>query len=1462
MAPKPAHLEAWWLTTGLEPLSRLVDGSDIALRPSDVGYVQAIHRKLRAFDNDPALETSLRESMASIYRTEKAFPSGDFNPRRKMHEALGSVFRRIDEGGIKADRALDGLESLDVVEAHRQRLLAATRDAVRDGGNPDEHHRRLIEELDRQTTTRYRQFHMGLRACILMDALSQHDGRKPASEIMARLNALFPAFSILECETDVDITPYSAGLRDSIRFSVYEHLMGDNPHSPEALQAIYMREAMMRYSEEVKKLEDTCLAALGAMESTTGVGHARRRGSSTGSSFVAVSDGSKSLSPFVITPAVGSPTSTLAGMSRPSSSSARTSSRVASAPPVPNPLLKGMPGRELSASKTDGAAFAGDLTAPPILTYPDDLSTTEFDQHPLAREMNLSSAEKARLGLIIPKQIPSRDFKNKLDSDDEPTDEDRVAGKAVQKSPSKGLRAFRRFTGSKSDAPPVPPLPPIPESLKSTLTTKSLAKLFERRKLRNDLEEPEAVATSTASSGHKHATLSAAFGRSGGRPALKAKFSNPELRVSAGSGASHKASSSGSSGPLTPASSRSPSWPAHPSIDEQVETYAKVEKSPASFALVPPRISPMEYTRTYLLEKAAAQREGRACELPAPEQAWHWTPNWESFLIVPSIPKSINRYAQPLLREPDERDSSDAESATTVKVDAPQSTPCPRLSLNLGGMTAFFPSVMNLARLGMDDSNDEFLLRGSEGRRPMRKSRSFSFPQHTQLTQIAEEQGSDTDEHGHSLLGMRSRSTECLNRLRHRSDAQGSVNDESLGEDRTTLGSQGQLVLYDRAGTMAWLNRADDSSVYSAHSAETAVRLGGSGPCTPRIGRAYSPSSLPEVGSDIAQRENTPLSPSRSAILLSPALARPVIEYSPASLASSSQRVVASSAQAVHIPKGGTSLEYDKDGLAPGSRTRSSPEIPRAREASAGQSHDQTKRGGAGSSTASLSTEAAMQPGLQPAPLKVRKQCSPPSKTGEAERCSIMWQDLSDEINQKLAEFGKFTDASISDEGLIKRTAEARPAAALTPISKVRRSSLGGEPPSNPFRESERTEQAIPQQRSASAAITPSSSKITLDSARVPSFTIADLQTESGFTPSGRKRESRHSALPDSPTLPAQDSPGREMPPMESLARRRRLEKRRGLMSPRSKLQLESSAPQETRRSVSSPAIHGSASGSSSSRAGYSTTAKTLSHKDSSFALNESKGKDAVTLLPRLDESTPRVKPAGSHIPVPVSPATYFDQSPGHRGKRRGAALPATTPLAFQRFDTAARLATVAANAGTRKSSSSSTDKDVRTGRGPSSFSNLLRKYSRSKMDDSGADTSGASTEELSGREKTRSASSSTVRAEQTPRRLHKASSEAHALRVHTMQQNHAREVLTTSSESLMGLQSFIDRQSPSQSPSSQGVASMSSAAKEVRSHTTSEPTQRVKTSLGRRADARPGRKLQKASKENLRSTGPSSRRL
>ncbi|POR35528.1 Uncharacterized protein TPAR_04232 [Tolypocladium paradoxum] len=421
MPPCAADVEQWWLVDGIDALSRLVDASDLRVKPQECGFAQVVHRKLRAFDNDPEIEDALCECMADI-SAKKAFPD-EFNPRKKMHTAMRWIFRKPNSEGIDFSRAMDGLEYLDSMETHRRRLVAATTLAMLTGV-PDAHHPPIIAELQRQTAFRYRQFHMGFRACILMEDLSQvGDERKSAAEIMARFNSLFPAFTILADSDDVDLIPYSTGLRDSVRFSVYEHLMSDDPASVQAQRAIHMKlfcwcdipgyvqawEAMMRYSEEVKKLENTCLEALGVIERMSiGV---RPRGSSTGSSFVAVSSGSKS--PTVYTPGastVGSPGNTVADMSFPSASSNRGSARVNSAPPVPNPLLKGMPGREISAAKTDGAAFAGDHQAPPILTYPEDLSTTEFDQHPVAKDLNMTSQEKAQLGLIIPKQIPSRDF--------------------------------------------------------------------------------------------------------------------------------------------------------------------------------------------------------------------------------------------------------------------------------------------------------------------------------------------------------------------------------------------------------------------------------------------------------------------------------------------------------------------------------------------------------------------------------------------------------------------------------------------------------------------------------------------------------------------------------------------------------------------------------------------------------------------------------------------------------------------------------------------------------------------------------------------------------------------------------------------------------------------------------------------------------------------------------------------
>ncbi|PHH89644.1 hypothetical protein CDD83_5604 [Cordyceps sp. RAO-2017] len=687
MPPCAADLEAWWLADGREALGQLVDAAELQVEPHECGFAQEVQRRLRAFDNNQQLEAALRSSMLDAAARD-AFARG-FNPRKKMNEAMRCIFLRPEDGGICHARALDGLEYLDGMETHRRRLVAATKLAMATGP-PDEHHPHLVDDLHRQASFRYRQFHMGLRASILMLDLAQDDqqGRKSTAAIMARLNALFPALTVRCGPDDIDLAPYSTGLRDSIRFSVYEHLMSGDALSDHQQRTIQMklfcwcdmpayiqaREAMMKYSEEAKRLEDTCLAILGAVE---------RRSSAPVSSAASSSPGTAPERPK--SPA-SADNDDDAEVSQPSlASTTATGSRVASAPPVPNPLLKSVPGREISVAKTDMAAIAGDLDAPPVLAYPHDLSKTEFDQHPLAKELDLTSREKAQLGLLVPKQI-SRDNDGESDG----------AGAQASKSPGKKLRGARRLARSRTtaEAPPVPTLPPIPESLRSTLTPKGLGRLFERMKLRPG--SPIANPPDTTPSAPRNITApgSSTLGRGRNRrPALKKHTSNPELQGS-GSGVNDQlAKSQGDDG-------SSSSWVPWSDSPSPGSSFDKAHMKPQEKCrLAEPRLSPMEYTRLYYVEKARADADGRPCHLPMPDKMWHWTAQHEGFLIIPKVPNSVDRSV--LGRKPASgglRSGSSSNSASTVKLDSSPTT-CPRLSLNLGGMTALFPSLMNLARL-------------------------------------------------------------------------------------------------------------------------------------------------------------------------------------------------------------------------------------------------------------------------------------------------------------------------------------------------------------------------------------------------------------------------------------------------------------------------------------------------------------------------------------------------------------------------------------------------------------------------------------------------------------------------------------------------------------------------------------------------------------------------------------------
>lgn len=199
--------------------------------------------------------------------------------------------------------------------------------------------------------------------------------------------------------------------------------MSDQPSSDQRQQSIKMkllgwcdipgydqaRESLIRYCEEVKKLEDICLAVLDASErrSTTPRGSSFEAGTAPrGSSFESgTTHGASTISPSKTCPDITLSTDPTT-ISRQSMLPPKSTSAILDS----NPLLHGIPGREISAAKTDGAAFAQDYSAPPVLSYPADLSKTEFHQHPLAQELDMTPLEMSILGLLIPKEVKTRDF--------------------------------------------------------------------------------------------------------------------------------------------------------------------------------------------------------------------------------------------------------------------------------------------------------------------------------------------------------------------------------------------------------------------------------------------------------------------------------------------------------------------------------------------------------------------------------------------------------------------------------------------------------------------------------------------------------------------------------------------------------------------------------------------------------------------------------------------------------------------------------------------------------------------------------------------------------------------------------------------------------------------------------------------------------------------------------------------
>lgn len=307
---------------------------------------------------------------------------------------------------------------------------------------------------------------------------------------------------------------------------------------------------------------------------------------------------------------------------------------------------------------------------------------------------------------------------------------------AARTSRKKGKLSKRK--GKQSDElPPAPPLPPIPEAFKSATTPKLFGRLLERIRKESELvisANGLARDLKVSKKGETTSALRAVKGRK--KVSLKSQISDPTLShvgslplvISFDREAKLERSLSDGSIPS-------------PIVTDWAAVYQEQDLSSAPFTLTlaRPRLSPMEYTRMYMIHQAETRRNGQKCRFPAPQKQWFWTPRWEKFLIVPRIPHIIKRCDSPErlyesdlnLRLPSLRDSAVCHTPSESMAG------CPRLSLHLGGMTTLMPSVMNLTALGISSGVASYDLATAPRRRSRRHSMS-SDGKRTSLTTLAE----------------------------------------------------------------------------------------------------------------------------------------------------------------------------------------------------------------------------------------------------------------------------------------------------------------------------------------------------------------------------------------------------------------------------------------------------------------------------------------------------------------------------------------------------------------------------------------------------------------------------------------------------------------------------------------------------------------------------------------------------
>lgn len=219
---------------------------------------------------------------------------------------------------------------------------------------------------------------------------------------MALLSALFPATVYRGHFDDVDTSAYIPDLCKNIRFSIYEYLMSEQSLSEDHRRSSARmklpdwcgipgydesRQALVRYVEEFKKLEQVCLGAFHRTDPKQSGGYTPV---SRESSFNWSCD-----SPTLCDTVQGSKRSSVYSSDEPTPELPTT-------PAYPNTR----PGQEILGAETDLGAFVGDPSygCTPSLCSQQPLGMA-WDQHPLARHLDMTPDDQTALGLLIPRAI-------------------------------------------------------------------------------------------------------------------------------------------------------------------------------------------------------------------------------------------------------------------------------------------------------------------------------------------------------------------------------------------------------------------------------------------------------------------------------------------------------------------------------------------------------------------------------------------------------------------------------------------------------------------------------------------------------------------------------------------------------------------------------------------------------------------------------------------------------------------------------------------------------------------------------------------------------------------------------------------------------------------------------------------------------------------------------------------------